>query len=70
MRTGFSSRKQSTVVHVMPGFSRYDELLGKLRKYRTGSSCLYINKLDDVDVKVLTRLVRETWKHMNKVHLV
>tara|TARA_Y100001934_G_scaffold242544_1_gene298379 strand:+ start:64 stop:477 length:414 start_codon:yes stop_codon:yes gene_type:complete len=68
MRTGFSPRKQHTVVYVMPGFGRYNELMGKLGKYRTGNSCLYINKLDDVDMNVLERLVREAWKHMAKAY--
>lgn len=70
MRTGFSPRKQNTVVYVMPGFGRYDELLGNLGKHSTGRSCLYINKLEDVDMKVLKRIVVETWKHMNRVYPV
>ena len=56
-RIGFSPRKQSLTVYVMPGFSRYDELLSRLGKHRTGKSCLYINKLADIDMGVLEDLM-------------
>ncbi len=44
--TGFSPRKQNLTLYIMSGFEKYDELMGKLGKYKTGKSCLYINKLD------------------------
>ena len=47
--TGFSPRKQSLTLYIMSGFSRYEELMEKLGKYKTGKSCLYIKKLEDVD---------------------
>jgi len=58
--TGFSPRKQNLTLYIMSGFSAYDELLGKLGKHKTGKSCLYVNKLDDIDLKVLRRLVKES----------
>ncbi|MCB1605788.1 MAG: DUF1801 domain-containing protein [Xanthomonadales bacterium] len=58
--TGFSPRKSSLVVYIMAGFSRYDELMGRLGKHKTGSSCLYINKLADVDEAVLAELISES----------
>lgn len=58
--TGFSPRKQNLAVYVMPGFSNFAELLAKLGKHKTGKSCLYLNKLDDVDLDVLTEIVRES----------
>ena len=57
-RTGFSPRKQSLTIYVMPGFSQYDDLLARLGKHRTGKSCLYVNKLADVDMDVLEELIR------------
>ncbi|MFZ1454153.1 MAG: DUF1801 domain-containing protein, partial [Ferruginibacter sp.] len=52
--TGFSPRKQNLTVYFMTGFSKYGELMKKLGKYKiSGGSCLYINKLADVDIKVL-----------------
>ena len=63
---GFSPRKQNLVIYVMPGFSDYGELLGKLGKFRTGRSCLYVNKLDDVDLQLLEQLVRESVEEMKR----
>ncbi len=66
MLTGFSPRKQNLAIYVMPGFSAYDSLLDKLGKHKTGKSCLYINKLADVDLKVLKTLVRRSVQVMRK----
>jgi len=63
---GFSPRKQNLVIYIMPGFSDYGDLLGKLGKFRTGKSCLYVNKLDDVDLELLEQLVRESVKEMKR----
>ena len=61
--TGFSPRKQSLSLYIMAGFASYDDLLGRLGKHRKGASCLYINKLADVDMEVLRELVRESFEH-------
>jgi len=57
MITGFSPRKQSLTLYIMPGFEKYADLMEQLGKYRTGQACLYINKLEDVDLNVLERLI-------------
>ncbi len=57
---GFSPRKSSLSLYIMSGFDEYEELLGKLGKHRTGASCLYINKLADVDMGVLRELVLQS----------
>jgi hypothetical protein len=58
MRTGFSPRKANMVVYIMPGYTNFDPILARLGKYKLGKSCLYINKLDDIDLTVLEELVR------------
>jgi len=65
MVTGFSPRKQSLTLYLMDGFDGYEELMGNLGKHRTGKSCLYINKLDDVDLEVLRELVRQSVAHIS-----
>ena len=62
MLVGFSPRKQAMTLYIMAGFSRYEELLSKLGKFKTGKSCLYIKKADDVDLKVLKELVTQSVK--------
>jgi len=66
--TGFSPRKRSLTLYIMAGFSRYDELMERLGKHRTGKSCLYVNRLADIDLDVLEDLVRQSVAHMRKVH--
>ncbi len=61
MITGFSPRKQNLTLYVMPGyeFDSMKEKLERLGKHKLGKSCLYINKLADVDLAVLEEIVRE-----------
>ena len=65
-RVGFSPRKQNLTVYVMPGFSEVEDLLEKLGKHKTGKSCLYINKLEDVDTDVLKKIVERSYQIMNE----
>ena len=62
--TGFAPRKQAMTVYVMLGFGHHDDLMARLGKHKTGRSCLYINKLDDVDEAVLEELVRLGYRDM------
>lgn len=57
---GFSPRKQSLTLYVYP--NNFPKLLKDLGKYKTSVSCLYINKLDDVDRKVLEKLIAASFK--------
>jgi hypothetical protein len=66
--TGFSPRKQSLTLYIMSGFEGYDALLQKLGKYSTGKGCLYIKRLEDVDLPALKKLVQQSVKHMAKTH--
>ncbi|MEQ8623847.1 MAG: DUF1801 domain-containing protein [Vicingaceae bacterium] len=65
-RTGFSPRKTALTLYIMSGFSRYEDLMQKLGKYKTGKSCLYVKKLDDVDREVLTELIEESLKFIKE----
>lgn len=64
--TGFSARKQSLVVYVMPGFRTFTALMKRLGHYKTGKSCLYIKSLDDVDSKILQTIIERSVKLMRK----
>jgi hypothetical protein len=64
--TGFSPRKQALTLYIMSGFDEYNELLDRLGKYRTGKSCLYLKRLDQVDEKVLVSLIRRSVAHLRK----
>jgi len=55
--TGFSPRKNDLTLYIMPGFTRYDALMARLGKHKTGKSCLYLKRLADVDTAVLEELI-------------
>lgn len=62
----FSPRKQNLTLYMMPGFEKYSELMGKLGKYTTGKSCLYINQLEDVDQGALKKLIKLSVQDVKK----
>lgn len=62
--TGFSPRKTDLTLYITPGFESAGALLAKLGKHKTGKSCLYIKRLDDVDLSVLKELVTRSVKKM------
>ena len=59
MLTGFSPRKANLVVYVLPGYDDIGDQLELLGKHRLGKSCLYINKLADIDIDVLERIIAD-----------
>ena len=64
--TGFAPRKRVLTLYIMPGFDRYAALLAKLGKYKTGKSCLYVNKLDDVNLEALKALIAASVETMRR----
>ena len=64
--TGFSPRKQALTLYIMHGLEDQKDLLESLGKYKTGMGCMYINKLEDVDVDVLNELIKISYSAMKK----
>ena len=64
---GFSPRAAAMTVYVMRGNARFDGLIARLGKCKTSVSCLYINKLADVDLAVLRELMTLSYEHL-KTH--
>ncbi|MEM9516395.1 MAG: DUF1801 domain-containing protein [Actinomycetota bacterium] len=62
--TGFSPRKANLVIYVLPGYDDISDDLAELGKHKIGKSCLYINKLADVDLAVLERIVTDAVARM------
>lgn len=60
--SGFSPRKQNITLYMMGGFQQFEDLMKKLGKHSTGKGCLYINKLEDIDKKVLKELITRSVK--------
>jgi len=66
MLAGFAPRKKALTIYIMAGFKLYDSLMKKLGKYKTGKSCLYVERLSDIDEKVLTQLIDKSVQYMRK----
>lgn len=66
MKIAFSPRKQSLSLYIMNGYDTYDGLLDHLGKHKIGKSCLYINKLADVDMDVLTELITQSYDYVTQ----
>ena len=67
-RVGFSPRKAELVLYVLSGGEGEAALLAKLGKHRTGKSCLYIKRLDGIDMDVLEQLIVAHWAHMAEAY--
>jgi len=66
--TGFSPRKQALTLYIMGGFQRHHQLMRKLGKHKTGSSCLYVRKLADLDLAALKQLIGQSVRHLSQSH--
>lgn len=66
--TGFFPRKQNLTLYIMAGNKDNQEVLEKLGKCKTSGGCLYINKLSDVDQKVLSKLIKTSYEYMKKTN--
>lgn len=70
LATGFAPRKANLSIHIMPGYQDYSAILERLGKHKTGKSCLYLNKLADVDMDVLEELIRAGLDDLAKMYPV
>ena len=57
---GFSPRKAAISLYVYSGCAGQDELLNDLGKFKMGKSCIYVNKLSDIDLDTLKKLIHST----------
>jgi len=67
--TGFSPRKQYIAVYIMSGVNNYKNLLSELGKYKISSgSCIYINKIEDINPDILKKIISASVSDMKKIH--
>lgn len=64
MKVGVSPRKNALTLYLMGSydFANYQDLLSKLGKHKTGKACLYIDKLDDINVDTLQQLIKRSYQ--------
>lgn len=64
MLTGFAPRKAAMTLYIMPGYRDMSETLARLGPHRIGKSCLYLNRLELVDMDVLAEIVADGVAYM------
>lgn len=65
---GFSPRKQNLTLYILAWKAEEPKELAKLGKFKRGGGCLYINKLADIDQKVLAKLIKQMYVQRKKSH--
>ena len=70
LATGFAPRKAHLVVHILPGYTDFSAILDRLGPHRAGKSCLYITRLDRIDMTVLRELVAEGLRDLAQTYPV
>ena len=65
---GFAPRKGNLTLYVLSGFDGQEQLLEKLGKHKAGKGCLYIKRLDDIDLPTLRLLVQQTVEHIRRIY--
>ena len=66
--TRFAPRKKEITLYILAGFPEHDDLMQKLGKYRTGKGCLYLKRIDDIDLSVLNELVEWSVAYMRSAY--
>lgn len=66
--TGLSSRANAIVLYLGSSFDQREELLEKFGKYKSGKGCIYVQKLEDVDSKVLGKMIKNSVARMKKLY--
>ncbi len=64
---GFSPRKQNVTLYLTYDVSQYAKILEKLGKVKTGKSCLYVKKEEDIDIKILEDLISKAYDYMKNI---
>lgn len=65
---GFSPRKAKISLYLASNDPERDALLESLGKHTQGKGCVYINKVADIDVNVLRKLIRQSVEHLRKLY--
>lgn len=65
---GFSPRKARISLYLAPYDNKREKILELLGKHKEGKSCVYINKVADIDTKILEKLIEESVAFINKLY--
>jgi hypothetical protein len=68
LRIGFSPRKKALTIYLMDGIEKHEPKLQILGKFKTGKSCLYINKLEEIHIDILKEILLDSLKNMAELY--
>jgi hypothetical protein len=69
--TGFSPRKQYIAIYIMSGVNNYKDLLSRLGKFKISSgSCIYVNKIEDINIDVFKEIITTSVSDMKKTYKI
>jgi len=63
---GIASRANAITLYLSSNFDKREELLSKFGKHKTGKGCIYIQKLEDIDISILIKMVKNSIEHKKK----
>lgn len=64
----FSPRKAEISLYLSSGFENRDKLLEKFGKHKSAKACIYIKKLEDIDIEILEKMISLSVKHVKKMY--
>jgi hypothetical protein len=65
---GFSPRTAAITLYLSGNFEKREDLLKKLGKHKTDKGCVYIKKLEDIDMEILKSMIANHVKHIQKLY--
>ncbi|HRP01112.1 MAG TPA: DUF1801 domain-containing protein [Candidatus Kapabacteria bacterium] len=65
---GIAPRKQNITIYMMSGFDKFEEYLAQIGKYKMGKSCLYIKKIEDINLDILKIMLELAITHLKKLY--
>ena len=65
---GFSPRKTEFALYLSSAFDKREELLQQFGKHKTAKACIYIKKIEDINVDVLKKMIAASLKHTKAKH--
>lgn len=65
---GFSPRKAKFSLYILTGNPEKDAILSDLGKHTSGKACVYVNKLDDINIDILKRMIKQSIEFVNEIY--
>lgn len=65
---GFSPRASAITLYLSGQFEKREELLKKLGKHKTDKGCIYVKKLEDINIEILQKMITNHIKHIQKLY--